>query len=43
VETHDGKIAMGIPSLGGSIILKIIMKVIRDVQILAGPPPHVYF
>jgi len=43
VEKRDGKIPLGIPRLGGSIILKIIMKIILDVVVLAGAAPHVYF
>jgi hypothetical protein len=43
VETRDGKIPLGIPRLGGSIIVRIIMKIILDIVLLAGAAPHVYF
>jgi len=43
VETRDGKIPLGIPSLGRSIILTIFMKLILDTVVLAGAAPHVYF
>jgi hypothetical protein len=43
VEKCVGNIPLGIPRLAGSIILKIIMKIILDVVVLAGAAPHVYF
>jgi len=43
VETRNGKIPLGIPIVGWNIILKIFMKIILDIVVLAGATPHVYF
>ena len=43
METRDGKIPLWIPRLGRSIILKIIIKIILDVVVIAGTAPQMYF
>ena len=43
MDTRDGKIPLGTPRLGWSIILKIFMKIILDIVVLAGAARHAYF